>query len=149
MKMADVTRIERTRGTPQGEVVSPVLANLFPHYAFDRVSQHLSSVRFCRYGDDGVIYCSTTAAQAEYILRLGAGRFRVCGLELHPEKTRIVYCGTINRPGVYPVVQFTFLSYALRPRKAVAKRQMIDLAVNPNLPLLPIKPVTLDGERRS
>lgn len=80
MEMADGTRVERTRGTPQGGVVSPLLANLFLHYAFDRwVSEHLRSVRFCRYADDGVIHCKSQA-QAEYVLRRVAERFRACGL---------------------------------------------------------------------
>ena len=121
MKMADGTRVERARGTPQGGVVSPLLANLFLHYAFDRwMSEYLGSVRFCRYADDGVIHCKSQA-QAEYVLRRVAERFRACGLELHPGKTRIVYCRDINRPAAYPVVQFTFLGYTFRPRKAVDK----------------------------
>jgi len=102
MEMADGTRVERTRGTPQGGVVSPLLANLFLHYAFDRwVSDHLRGVRFCRYADDGVIHCKSRA-QAEYVLRRVAERLRACGLELHPVKTRIVYCRDINRPAEYP-----------------------------------------------
>jgi RNA-directed DNA polymerase len=121
MEMADGTRGERTRGTPQGGVVSPLLANLFLHYAFDRwVTEHLRSVRFCRYADDGVIHCKSQA-QAEYVLRRVAERFRACGLELHPEKTRIVYCRDVNRPAEYPMVQFTFLGYTFRPRKTVDK----------------------------
>ena len=121
MEMADGQRVERTRGTPQGGVVSPVLANLFLHYAFDRwVAQHLRSVRFCRYADDGVVHC-TSLAQARLALRKIAERFRQCGLELHPDKTRIVYCRDINRPAAYPTTQFTFLGYTFRPRKAVDK----------------------------
>lgn len=119
MEMADGTRVERTRGTPQGGVVSPRLANLFLHYAFDRwVSDHPRSVRFCRYAGDGVIHCRSQAP-AEYVLRRVAERFRACGLELHPENTRVVYCRDINRPADYPVVQFAFLGYTVRPRKAV------------------------------
>ncbi|MGV6477379.1 group II intron reverse transcriptase/maturase [Azotobacter vinelandii] len=121
MEMADGQRVERTRGTPQGGVISPLLANLFMHYAFDRwVTEHLRSVRFCRYADDGVIHCKSQA-QAEYVLRRLAARFGECGLELHPEKTRIVYCRDINRPDDHPVIQFTFLGYTFRPRKAVDK----------------------------
>ncbi|CAD5378095.1 Group II intron reverse transcriptase/maturase [Pseudomonas sp. OF001] len=121
MEMADGQRVERTRGTPQGGVISPLLANLFMHYAFDRwVTEHLRSVRFCRYADDGVIHCKSQA-QAEYVLRRLAARFGECGLELHPDKTRIVYCRGINRPDDHPVIQFTFLGYTFRPRKAVDK----------------------------
>lgn len=91
------------------------------HYAFDRwVSDHLCGVRFCRYADDGAIHCKSRA-QAESVLRRVAERFRACGLELHPVKARIVYCRDINRPAEYPVVQFTFLGYTFRPRKAVDK----------------------------
>ncbi len=121
MEMADGQRVERTRGTPQGGVISPLLANLFMHYAFDRwVTEHLRSVRFCRYADDGVIHCKSQA-QAEYVLRRLAARFGECGLELHPDKTRVVYCRDINRPDDHPVIQFTFLGYTFRPRKAVDK----------------------------
>lgn len=121
MEMEDGERVGRTCGTPQGGVVSPLLANLFLHYAFDRwVTKNLRSVRFCRYADDGMIHCKSQA-QAEYALRRIAERFRQCGLELHPEKTRIVYCRDINRSGDYPTVQFTFLGYTFRPRKAVDK----------------------------
>jgi RNA-directed DNA polymerase len=109
------------RGTPQGGVVSPLLANLFLHYAFDRwVTQHLRSVRFCRYADDGVVHCKSLA-QAQLALRKITDRFRQCGLEVHPEKTHIVYCRDINRTGSYPTTQFTFLGYTFRPRKAVDK----------------------------
>ena len=113
--------VERNHGTPQGGVVSPLLANLFLHYAFDRwVSQNLRSVRFCRYADDGVVHCKSLA-QAQFALAEITERFRQCGLELHSEKTRIVYCKDINRRESYPVVEFTFLGYTFRPRKAVDK----------------------------
>lgn len=113
--------MERHRGTPQGGVVSPLLANLFLHYAFDSwVAQNLRSVRFCRYADDGVIHCKSKA-QAGFVLRRIDERFRQCGLELHPGKTRIVYCKDINRTETHPDVQFTFLGYTFRPRKSVDK----------------------------
>ena len=113
--------MERHRGTPQGGVVSPLLANLFLHYAFDRwVTQNLCSVRFCRYADDGVVHCKSLS-QARMVLRRIGERFRQCGLELHPEKTRIVYCKDINRREAYPVIGFTFLGYTFRPRKALDK----------------------------
>ena len=90
--------LQRHKGTPQGGVVSPLLANLFLHYAFDRwVSQNLRSVRFCRYADDGVVHCKSLP-QAQLVLRKITERFCQCGLELNPDKTRIVYCKDINRP---------------------------------------------------
>lgn len=110
-----------TQGTPQGGVVSPLLTNLFLHYAFDRwITEHLRSVRFCRYADDGVVHCKSLV-QAQLALRKIAERFRECGLELHPGKTRIVYCKDINRQENYPITAFTFLGYTFRPRKAVDK----------------------------
>lgn len=131
MVMADGRQVERSEGTPQGGVVSPLLANLFLHYAFDRwVAEHLRSVRFCRYADDGVIHCQSQA-QAEYVLRRIAARFKACGLELHPDKTRIVYCRDVNRPADYPVVKFTFLGYTFQPRKAVDKYGRIYVNFSP------------------
>lgn len=121
MQMADGELKMRVCGTPQGGVVSPLLANLFLHYAFDVwVTKHLRSVRFCRYADDGVVHCKSLE-QAEFALRKIGERFRECGLELHPDKTRIVYCQDINRQEIFPNVQFTFLGYTFRPRKAVDK----------------------------
>lgn len=121
MQMADGELKTRVCGTPQGGVVSPLLANLFLHYAFDVwVTKHLRSVRFCRYADDGVVHCKSLE-QAEFALRKIGERFRECGLELHPDKTRIVYCQDINRQEIFPNVQFTFLGYTFRPRKAVDK----------------------------
>ena len=114
-------REARDRGTPQGGVVSPLLANLFLHYAMDRwLRRHLPAVQFCRYADDGVVHCRSER-QAQHVLHKLEERLRECGLELHPEKTRIVYCQDINRRAAYPVVQFTFLGYTFRPRKSVDK----------------------------
>jgi len=101
--------------------MSPLLANLFLHYAFDMwVARHLPGVQFCRYADDGVVHCKSLA-QARLALRKIAERFAECGLELHPEKTRIVYCWDVNRQEAYPTTQFTFLGYTFRPRKALDK----------------------------
>src|SRR5271166_6659737 len=105
---------------PDG-VVSPILANLFLHYAFDLwVTRHLPGVRFARYADDAVLHCKSRR-QAEYVLERIRERFQACNLELHPGKTRIVYCKDINRTEENPDIQFTFLGYMFRPRKAVDK----------------------------
>ena len=113
--------IERTKGTPQGGVVSPLLANLFLHYAFDRwVSENLPGVPFCRYSDDGVLHCKSKA-QAEMVIQKLGNRFRECGLELHPDKTQIVYCWDSNRKEEHPVNQFTFLGFAFCSRGAKKK----------------------------
>lgn len=121
MQMPEGNLVTRTCGTPQGGVVSPLLANLFLHYAFDKwVEIHLPSVRFCRYADDGIIHCRSKA-QAEFALTKIRERFLQCNLELHPQKTKIVYCKDINRKMDYSCVQFTFLGYTFRPRKSVDK----------------------------
>jgi RNA-directed DNA polymerase len=109
-------RIERTRGTPQGGVISPILANLFLHYAFDLwMTRTHPDLPWCRYADDGLVHCRTereaTALKAELQTRLAE-----CHLELHPTKTKIVYCKDGRRKGTYPNVKFDFLGYEFRPR---------------------------------
>lgn len=121
MEMADGQRVPRERGTPQGGVVSPILANLFLHYALDAwMRREMRSVRFCRYADDGVIHCKSEE-QARLVLRRLAKRLQECGLELHPGKTKIVYCKDVNRRAEHDTIQFTFLGYTFRPRKTVDK----------------------------
>ena len=111
----------RSKGTPQGGVVSPVLANLFLHYAFDAwVERMMPRVPFCRYADDGLLHCKSKA-QAEYVLSMVRERFRTCGLELNEEKTKIVYCKDVNRTGDHPVISFDFLGFTFRPRKSFDK----------------------------
>ncbi len=117
----DGSLVPRTRGTPQGGVVSPLLANLFLHYVLDAwMRRSLRGVQFARYADDAVVHCKSEA-QAKFVLQKLDQRLRECGLELHPGKTRIVYCSDVNRRGTYPVIQFTFLGYTFRPRKTVDK----------------------------
>ena len=126
-------RVARDRGTPQGGVVSPLLANLFLHYTMDIwMRRHLRSVRFCRYADDGVVHCRSEV-QARLVLKRLGQRLRECGLELHPEKTRIVYCQDVNRKAEYPTVQFTFLGYTFQPRKAVDKYGRVYVNFSPGV----------------
>ena len=114
----DGTLEPRTKGTPQGGVVSPLLANLFLHYAFDVWMQRtFPSVRFERYADDAVVHCGSKR-QAGAVLEAIRGRFVQCGLELHPTKTRIVYCKDDDRPGDHEHVTFDFLGYTFQPRRA-------------------------------
>lgn len=109
---------ETTRGTPQGGVISPVLANLYLHYAFDRwMERSFPGVKFERYADDIVIHC-TSKEQSEQIEQALAKRLEECGLKLHPEKTKIVYCKDGKRKGKYPTKKFTFLGYTFQPRSA-------------------------------
>ena len=91
------------------------------NYAFDRwVSENLPVLPFCRYSDDGVLHCKNKA-QAELVKQKLGERFRECGLELHPDKTQIVYCRDSNRKEKYPVNQFTFLGFTFRSREAKKK----------------------------
>lgn len=111
----------RDRGTPQGGVVSPLLMNLFMHYAFDRwLRREVPHCRFARYADDAVVHCQSEQMALRVKRRL-VERFAACGLELHPEKTRIVYCRDSNRRADYPVTQFVFLGFTFRPRRAQSR----------------------------
>jgi RNA-directed DNA polymerase len=113
-------RICRDKGTPQGGVISPLLANLFLHYAFDAwVSRALPKVPFCRYADDGLLHCRNKR-QAEYVMRRIIDRLRECGLEIHPGKSRIVYCKDVNRREEYEDISFDFLGFTFRPRRCVS-----------------------------
>jgi RNA-directed DNA polymerase len=114
----DGTQLERTKGTPQGGVISPVLANLFLHYVFDKwMERNYPQHPFCRYADDGITHCRTEA-EAKLLLKSLDVRFKECGLELHPEKTKIVYCKDDDRRGEYSDISFDFLSYTFRPRRS-------------------------------
>ena len=114
----DGTREERTKGTPQGGVASPLLANLFLHYAFDLwMHRSYPGVRFERYADDAIVHCRSEE-EARSVLEAIRGRLADCGLELHPEKTRIVYCKDDDRPGQHEHIKFDFLGYTFQPRRA-------------------------------
>ncbi len=127
----DGTREERTKGTPQGGVASPLLANLFLHYAFD-LWMHRSNpgVRFERYADDAIVHCRSEE-EARSVLEAIRGRFAECGLELHPEKTRIVYCKDDARPGQHEHIKFDFLGYEFRPRTAVWRDGQLGVSFQP------------------
>jgi len=102
----DGTLMERTRGTPQGGVVSPLLANLFLHYAFDLWMQRsYPSLQFERYANDAIVHCRSEA-EARSVLAALRRRLADCGLELHPRKTRIVYCKDDDRTGEYEQIRF-------------------------------------------
>ena len=103
-------------------MISPLLANLFLHYAMDKwLEQTHSAVRYVRYADDAILHCKSKE-QADYVLRNLNKRMRQCGLELHPEKTKLVYCRDYRRQGEYSNVKFDFLGYSFQPRTAKSKR---------------------------
>src|SRR5258708_21750500 len=108
MVMNDGTIIERSCGTPQGVVVSPILANVFLHYAFDLwMARTYPDLLWCRYADDGLVHCRNEKEALAVKAALQA-RLAECHLELHPSKTKIVYCFTGNRRRKYPNVSFDF-----------------------------------------
>jgi len=118
---AEGHRQPRERGTPQGGVVSPILMNLFMHYTFDAWMKRVHpGCPFARYADDAVVHCRTRQ-EAEKVMQSIASRLEECGLLMHPEKSKIVYCQDSKRTGNYPLVQFTFLGFTFRPRKARSK----------------------------
>lgn len=109
---------ERTSGTPQGGVISPVLANLFLHYTFDKwMAINHPNNPFARYADDAVIHCKTEE-EAKKLLESLNKRMNICKLELHPTKTKIIYCKDADRKEEHENISFDFLGYTFRPRRS-------------------------------
>lgn len=118
VQLDDGSLDHRDKGTPQGGVISPLLANLFLHYAFDKwMSRKYPMIPFERYADDGICHCRSKT-EAEGLRESIEWRFAECGLELNLRKTKIVYCKNDNRRGDYPEQKFDFLGYTFRPRRA-------------------------------
>lgn len=110
------------KGTPQGGVISPLLANLFLHYALDKwLEQTDKSVNFERYADDVIIHCRTQS-HAKWLLEKLNNRMQECNLELHPDKTQLVYCRDYRRTRKHPNVKFDFLGYSFKPVTKKSKR---------------------------
>ena len=122
MQMPDGTIVAREKGTPQGSPISPLLANLFMHYAFDKwITRQYGGCPFERYADDIVVHCSTER-QARAVLAAIAERLGALGLELHPVKTKVVYCKDASRRGISEHTSFDFLGYSFRARLARGRR---------------------------
>ena len=114
--------LKQGKGTPQGGVISPLLANLFLHYAMDKwLELKHKTVNFERYADDAILHCKSKA-HAEWLLEKIRGRMTDCGLELHPEKTKLVYCRDYRRQGNYTTVKFDFLGYSFQPRTTKSRK---------------------------
>jgi len=121
VQMEDGSVVPRTAGTPQGGVISPLLANLFLHYAFDAwMSRTYPHIPFERYADDAICHCKS-AEEARALWSALQDRFAACKLVLHPEKTKIVYCKDANRRGDFPNQSFDFLGFMFRARKALGR----------------------------
>jgi RNA-directed DNA polymerase len=118
VQLPDGTVQKRDRGTPQGSAISPVLANLFLHYAFDAwMAREFPGVAFERYVDDAVVHC-ISETQAHTMVEAIARRMVQVGLRLHPDKTKVVYCKDGTRRGSYEHTAFTFLGFTFRQRRA-------------------------------
>jgi RNA-directed DNA polymerase len=118
LQKQDGSLVGRDRGTPQGSAISPLLANVFMHYAFDAwLVREFPGLGFERYCDDAVVHCRSER-QARQVRDAIAERLAQVGLELHPDKTRIVYCKDADRTGSFEHITFTFLGYEFRPRLA-------------------------------
>lgn len=124
-------RLKREMGTPQGGVVSPLLANLYLHEAFDKWMKQFPEIPFERYADDIVVHC-VSEKQAYYIKNRIEGRLKLFGLTMHPEKTRIVYAGIDDLPsgsGKKIPRKFTYLGYEFKPRKWTDKKMVFTPAI--------------------
>ena len=132
MQLADGSQLERNKGTPQGGVISPLLSNLFLHYVFDKwLKKHYPTIVWCRYADDGLLHCRSKA-QAEFLLTVICQRFAQCGLELHPVKTKIVYCKDGRRKGNHTHTSFDFLGFSFRRRSCrVPSQNKMIVGFNP------------------
>lgn len=132
VQLPDGMQRARDRGTPQGGVISPLLANLYLHYVFDRwLEKHYPTLEWCRYADDGLVHCSSEE-QARSVHEVLKQRFEACGLELHPSKTKIVYCKDARRTGDYENTSFDFLGFTFRRRSCwVSRLQRMTLGFVP------------------
>jgi RNA-directed DNA polymerase len=131
LQRGDGSLEQRDRGTPEGSAISPLLANLFLHYAFDAwMAREFPDVQFERYCDDAVVHCASER-QARVVLEAIAERLARCRLELHPVKTRIVYCKDSNRHGSHEHEQFGFLGYTFRPRLARSRSGAFFVSFSP------------------
>ncbi len=120
LQLEDGTLKQRDRGSPQGSAISPVLANIFLHYALDLwLGREFPAVAFERYADDVILHCKSKQ-QARIVLDAIIKRLAAVGLELNLDKTRIVYCKDANRRGSHEHERFDFLGYTFRPRRARA-----------------------------
>jgi RNA-directed DNA polymerase len=133
LQRADGALVARDCGSPQGSAISPLLANLFMHYAFDSwMVRQFPTIGFERYCDDVVVHCKSKR-QAEYVRNAIGRRLKECQLELHPDKTRIVYCKDGRRRGSHEHTSFEFLSYEFRVRRVKSRDGRYFDGFNPSI----------------
>jgi len=138
-QLEDGTLCERTKGTPQGGVISPLLANLYLHFAFDKwMQKNYCTIPFERYADDIIVHCRSEK-QAHWIKTKIKKRVAEFKLELHPKKTKIVYCKDGKRKGYYENEKFDFLGFEFRPRRAKSRNGGLFLSFNPAVSKTAIK----------
>lgn len=131
LQKQDGTLTSRDKGSPQGSVISPLLSNIYLHYAFDNwMDTNYGAIPFERYADDIVAHC-LSEKQAKFLLSSISKRFAKCKLELHPDKTKIAFCKNANRPGSYEHEQFDFLGYTFRPRLTKSRDGVCFIGFNP------------------
>ena len=131
VSMPDGALVSRKKGTPQGAVISPLLANLFLHHAFDRwMKDNHSDIPFERYADDVICHCRSEA-QASSLRQALEARLAACKLELHPQKTKIVYCKDTNRRDNHSEQRFDFLGFTFRPRKSMNRAGGLFVSFSP------------------
>jgi group II intron reverse transcriptase/maturase len=147
LQLPDGTVQARDRGTPQGSSVSPVLANLFMHYAFDLfLVREFPAVQFERYADDAVVHC-VTERQARAVRAALEERMVSVGLRLHPGKTKIVYCKDDNRRGSHETTSFTFLGYQFAPRSVRGSHGRMFTAFTPAISPQALKKISAEVRR--
>lgn len=142
--------IPRTKGTPQGSVISPVLSNLFLHYAFDKWMERTHpTIPWCRYADDGLAHCRTES-EAKMLMAQLKERFEECKLEIHSKKSKIVYCKDGLRKKDYPNTKFDFLGYTFCQRRIWSpKRKQLFGGFNPAVSKTAIKAMRAENRRRN
>ena len=139
--------LQRDKGTPQGGVISPLLANLFLHYAFDKwMERNYSTIPFERYADDAVCHCNTLE-EAEQLKTALSARMHECKLELHPQKTKIVYCKDDKRKGEYENISFDFLGFTFQPRLLKSYTGQFFVGFNPAISTKAAKRIRLSIRR--
>lgn len=149
LQLPNGQQTERTNGSPQGSVISPVLSNLFMHYAFDIWMERKNpGISWCRYADDGLAHCKTKS-EAEQLMKNLTTRMKECKLEIHREKSQIVYCKDGNRNGQYVNTDFEFLGYTFRRRLVRSQKNHIFLGFNPAVSKTAQKAMRAETRRRN